>query len=97
LTIKFTHNTEQTHEPRGRVRGRQRIFERLSYDIRSPPAALIHGQSISSPGPKAGSIRGLARTCAVPVNIQFSNNSKARSLRLSALSNRLSILPTESG
>ena len=42
LTIKFTHNTEQTHEPRGRVRGRQRIDERLSYYVRSPLAALIY-------------------------------------------------------
>ena len=46
LTIKFTHNTEQTHGPRGRVHGRQRIIERLSYSIRSPPAALIYDQSI---------------------------------------------------
>ena len=76
LTIKFTHNTEQTHEPRGRVRGRQRIFERLSYYIRSPPAALIFTTSPNTESKYDLSLRGLARTCAVPVNIQFSNNTR---------------------
>jgi hypothetical protein len=75
LTIKFTHNTEQTHGSRGRIHGRQRISEQLSYYICSPPAALkIYVQPIHQSGPKTESIYGLARTCAVPVNIQFSNN-----------------------
>jgi hypothetical protein len=75
LTIKFTHNTEQTHGPRGRIHGRQRISEQLSYNICSPPAALkIYVQPIHQPGPKTEPIYRLARTCAVPVNIQFSNN-----------------------
>ena len=75
LTIKFTHNTEQTHGSRGRIHGRQRIFEQLSYNICSPPAALkIYVQSIRRPGLTTEPLYGLARTCAVPVNIQFSNN-----------------------
>lgn len=75
LTIKFTHNTEQTHGSRGRIHGRQRIFERLSYNIRSPPAALKNIRPAhSQPDPKTEPHHRLARTCAVPVNIQFSNN-----------------------
>ena len=46
LTIKFTHNTEQTHGSRGRNHGRRQIVEELSYSISSLPAALIYVQSI---------------------------------------------------
>ena len=45
LTIKFTHNTEQTHGSRGRNHGRRQIFERPLYSIRSLPAALIYTSS----------------------------------------------------
>jgi hypothetical protein len=76
LTIKFTHNTEQTHGPRGRVHGRQRIIERLSYSIRSPPAALIYVQPWPGISSSTSPLFRLARTCAVPVNIQLSNNSR---------------------